>query len=912
MRWLTRTVGIAAGSTLALALLVLGCVFTAMAGPALSLHTRTEALHQTLAGLDSPGKAIQMSAAWGDFVGDLTENGAQTSRNLTITELEQSTQEIAGGLAATPLPVAADDWAALTTNTHAVTAGAARSAQAGAPPKLEVVYRDPLTSNARLVTGTYTGGNLPAGTVAVSATRQTAARFGLKPGSRLKLATSVGQVTLLVTGILTERGPGSAFWTQDSAVAAPSLDVPSVGSPYWVGGIFADPDQFNAMQNAFSGPGMELEWEFPINVGGVTAGQAQQLYDDLNRAVASTAVLAPPLLEAADTISVSTPLVASLSLFLATQAAIETVLLLLFVSLIVVGAAVIVLAARMIVARREGELSLLRARGGSLWQVAGLVLRAAVIAAGPAAVIGAVLAITLIPGGTQTSLSGWPLAAITVAAALGSPPLIAVWQHRKAAPAANPALITSAETNVSRRAWRRPVAEVTACAASIAGLIVLRNQGIPAGGGIDLYLTITPVLVAIPVVVVMLRLYPLTVRGLLVLSARRPGATGFVALSRAARSSLTGALPAFALVLALSLATFAGMVNDGITRGEIAASWQATGGDVLINAGPSASVSTAAVRAIGAVRGVRHATAVWNTSWITPDGRSVEVVAVDPASYAALVSSTPFAAFPVARIGTATGRTLSPSAIVPVLASPSAAALLGSGSTQLTSLYPMGPFRVRVAGTLSSTPAQPGGGDYVVMPLDNLPGLAGAGQPAPNMVLVTGSGIDDARLSAVASKVIAGSTVIFRSAVLASLASSPLQHGATLIIVLTIAAAAAFGLFIVILGLALGSAERELTLARLNVMGHERATRLVMAEAMPAVLAAVVAGAVCAVALPRAIGSAIDLSAFTGTSAPVQFSPDVIAVGLPAVIIVLLALAVLTAETRALRRHGVTGMIRAH
>jgi putative ABC transport system permease protein len=71
----------------------------------------------------------------------------------------------------------------------------------------------------------------------------------------------------------------------------------------------------------------------------------------------------------------------------------------------------------------------------------------------------------------------------------------------------------------------------------------------------------------------MLRLYPLAVRGLLATSARGAGATGFVALSRAARSSLTGVLPAFALVLALSLATFAGMVSNGITRGEIAASW---------------------------------------------------------------------------------------------------------------------------------------------------------------------------------------------------------------------------------------------------------------------------------------------------------------------------------------------------
>ena len=85
---------------------------------------------------------------------------------------------------------------------------------------------------------------------------------------------------------------------------------------------------------------------------------------------------------------------------------------------------------------------------------------------------------------------------------------------------------------------------------------------------------------------------------------------------------------------------------------------------------------------------------------------------------------------------------------------------------------------------------------------------------------------------------------------------------------------------LVILALALGSAERERTLARLTVMGHERDTSLVMAEAMPAVLTAVVAGAVCAVVLPHLIGSAIDLSAFTGASAPVLFQLNVTALGL--------------------------------
>jgi putative ABC transport system permease protein len=907
-------VGAAAGGTLALALLVCGCVFAAMAGPALSLHTRSQALHQTLAALGGITKTVQVSASWTVFTSPLLASGTGPSQNLSLAELTESTHELGRGFASLPLPLGPGEWAGLTTNLLDAS-GVGPQAQAGGIPKLEVVYRDPFTSYARVAAGSYASTGAPAGTLAVEATTQIAARFGLHAGSRLTVTTAGVPVRLFVTAILTERSPASTFWTQDAIAGTPALNAPDTPHPYWVGGVFADPDQLVPMQAAFNGPGMELNWEFPLSVGGVNANQAQGLANALNRAVTVTPALTGPLAPGAAALTVTSPLISDLSSFLATQAAIETVLLLLFASLIVVGAAVILLAARMIVARREGELGLLRARGGSLRQVAAVLTRVSLVAAVPAALIGAGLAIALIPGGTASSPAGWPLAGITILAALAGPPLIAAWQHRRPVPPSNAARITSAETGRPAKAWRRPVAEITACAAAVAGLVILHDQGLPAGGGIDLYLTLTPVLVAIPVVLVMLRLYPLAVRALLAASARGAGATGFVALSRAARSSLTGVLPAFALVLALSLATFAGMVNDGITRGEVAASWQATGADVLINTGPdSPVVSSAAVKAIAAVRGVRQATAVWNTTWITPGGQQVTVAAVDPASYAAVVTGTPFPAFPASKIGAGKigtpGGTLAFGATVPVLASPSAAAILGSAPAQLTSLYPMGPIKVRVAGTVSSTPAQPGGGTFVVMPLETLPGPSGL--PAPNMILVTGTSIDDTQLTAVASQVVPGNVTTFRTAVLAALASSPLQHGATLIVALAIATAAAFGLFIVILGLALGSAERELTMARLTVMGHQRPTGLALAETMPAVLAAVIAGAVCAVALPHLIGSSIDLSAFTGTSAPVEFAPDALALGLPAAAIVVLALAALVAQTRTRRRRGVTGMLRAH
>jgi putative ABC transport system permease protein len=945
---LSRTVGYASGGTLALGLLVCGCVFAALAGPALSLHTRTQALHQTLAGLSAPTKAIGVSGDWATFTGPLVQFGFGSQQYVTPAGLAAMTGEMSRGFAAARVPLAPGQWAGLTANPVRVS-GAGPRAQAGAPPRLELVYRDTLAGNARVTAGSYASAAVPAGTIAVAATTQMAARFGLHPGTRLSLATVDGPVKLYVTAILAERDPSSTFWAQDLIAGTPELNTPT---PYWVGGVFADPGQLAAMQAAFSGPGLLANWEFPLDVGGVNADQAQGLDDILNHAVTATPALTGPLSASAGGLAVASPLISDLSLFLSTQAAVETVLLLLFVSLIVVGAAVIVLAARMIVLRRAAELAMLRARGGSLRQVAVTMVRAALVTTVPAAAGGVALALAVVPGavvpgavvpgavvpgavvpgavvpgavvpgavvpgavvpgavvpgGAASAVAlplGWWLAAVVIATALAGPPLIAAWQHRRPAPAANPARVTTASPG-TRVAWRRPVAEVAACAAAVAGLVVLHDQGLPAGGGADWYLTVAPVLVAIPVVLVMLRLYPLAVRGLLRVTRRGTGATGFVALSRAAGSSLTGVLPAFALVLALSLATCAGMVSDGIARGETAASWQATGADVQIDNGPF-PITAAAVRAIASVRGVRHATAVWNTNWMTAGGQPLAVVAVDPAGYAAVTAGTPFPPFPAASLGPAAP---SPAGPVPVLASPAAAAILGSAPAQLSSPNLMGPVKIRIIGTLSGTPALPGGGAFVVMALQTLPGLYG--HPAPNRVLVTGAGIDDAQLTAVAGKVIPGNVTAFRTTVLAALSGSPLQHGAALIIVLTIAATAAFGLFIVILGLALGSADRELTLARLTVMGHERHTGLVIAEAMPAVLAAVIAGAACALALPRLIGSSINLSAFTGTGVPVQFQPDATAFALPAAAITLLALAALTAQTRTLRRHGITTMIRA-
>ncbi|MGH3289875.1 MAG: hypothetical protein ACRDPD_35215 [Streptosporangiaceae bacterium] len=899
-----------AGGTLALAVLVCGCVFAAMAGPAVSLHLRTEALQRALTRLGPLGTAIQVSATWNTFTEAFTGQPV-----LTDDDLSGATGTLASGLAAS-IPLAPGSWGGLTTPLHAVLSGTGRM-PVGYHPELEVTYRDQLTSNIQVLAGRVAGAAIPSGVLGVAVTKQTAARYTLHPGSRLTLGTSHGPVGLLVTAIIRARNPASTFWAADPLTTTPDLTENLVTDQFSVlAGALADPGQLAAVQTAFcpaaSSGGcdtMQLEWEFPVAVGQVNADQAQAFANAL--AVAVDSPYSSELESVAAELPVIDPMTDTLTAFIAAQAAVLAVLLLLFASLAVIVVVVIVLAARIVVARRDDELVMLRHRGASGRQVATLILAGVAPAVVPAAVAGAALVLVIIPG---TSISaGWKQAAAVLAVALAGPPLIAVWLHRRPSPATNPALILTPETRTARAsaaAQRRLIAGLTACAAAAGGLVVLRGQGVSPAGATNWYLIAAPILVAVPAALIAMRLYPLAIRALLPVWRRRGGVAGYVGLAGAVERRTATALPAFTLVLALTLAAFGGMVNGSIAGGQIAYSWQATGADAVIDTnGAAYDVTPAVEKSIMAIPGVRHSAAVWTTTWQTPHGQQqLNVAAVDPAGYAAMTADTPFPRVPVSAFGPADGAPVSAATVSPVLASPSAAAALGTGTVQLTSHELMGPVRVRVAGIVARTPAEPGGGMFLIMRSRTLPGVLG--RPTPNLALITGTDIDRSKLSRLVGEALPPATIAFRADVLNDLGSAPLQHAAALLMTLTAVMAAGLALLNLIFGLALGARDRELTLARLSVMGYERDTSLVLLMALPAVLAAFAAAAGCALALPALVSPALDLSVFTGPGASVAYRPDLAALGVPCLVILALMGAALVAETSRSRRHGVTGLLR--
>jgi putative ABC transport system permease protein len=919
---LARFTGMGIASMLALAVLVLGCVFAATAGPREALATRTRALHQTLGATSSLAQSISVTSTWSAVSSDIYINRTTLSGPPNVNLAQAQFAEITGQLhddfnhGVVRLAPPSEDWAGMSSSPHDVTTALPTS---GIPVHLQVDYREPFTSYTRLVAGRYPEsatyakkGNPPlAVTLQVAVSEQTARRFKLRPGSKLRIvgpqvavSGKLAGITLDVTGIVAPRNPESSFWQADPTADTPDLEVPRNAAPYWVAEVFAGPGEIDAVQNDFGPEGLEMQWELPLDVAAINGDQAQALYDALNMLSTQTPSLSGDVTEVASALTVTNALLQPLSAFISTAQAVDTLLWLLYVSLAVAGAVTLLLAARMIVMRRSGELTMRRARGASLPQIGAVVARGSAIACGPAAALGIALGVLLVRG--PAPAGGWWVPGGAVVVAICAPAAVAIWQLRLP------------RRRARGRGRTRLVVEATACLAAIAGILVFRQEGTAspttgagagagAAAGVNLYTSAAPVLIAIPAVIVVLRLYPLLLRGLLRGSARRAGATSFLGLARAARTALTPALPAFALVLALTVAAFAGMVRDAVTRGEVTASWQAAGADATVNlSGPLTGgevITPAVVRAVAGVPGVTHAVAVLLDSWTTPNDQQITGVAVDPASYAALVSGTQtFPPVPAA--------TLAAGSPQPVFASAQAAADFSNGAGTLTTTNGIAPINVRVAGLLASTPAAPGAAAFVVIPVAAIHGQVGS---APlNELLVTGANIDSAKLNTVVQNLLPGAVVSYRSDILSSLSEAPLQHGTFVLFELSLAAAALLGLAVMLLELALGAAERETTLARLAAMGlgEGQRARVVVLEVLPAVLAAAVAAGACAYVLPRVVAPAIDLSVFTGSAASVALVPDLASFALPLGGLIVAAFLALGAEIRTDRRHGVAGSLR--
>jgi putative ABC transport system permease protein len=879
--------------------LVLICAFVAVAVPRASLGYRTTVLQRTFAAAPAAQKTVLAD-------GDLSGSGEAA---LSAAQLENARVQLAAGLRRDGLPLAGPasrwQWSGLTTGAAALAGATAPALRHMAQPQLELLYRSTLASQSVLVAG-----SLPtrleregsSATFQVAVTTATAARLGVRVGSRLRTA---GQ-TLVVTGIVRPASPASAFWTVDPVAAAPRLtQLGTDAVPFWSTAAFIGPAELLDVQSHLSAETLHALWSFPLDLRSVTADQAAGLQRELQATgylpVASSvgSSLGIPTDQVAPfVVTLSNGLTVILPSFVATDDAVQRALSLLFVSLAVIAAVVVLLGARLVTLHRDREFTMMRARGASLRQLTLVALRGGAATVLPAAAVGVAAAVAVTPG--PASRLSWWLAGAIIAVALAGPPVLAAWRYRTRRDPARAGSAPRARRRLA--AARRWVADVALVCAALGGLVILRQQGLPPPGSIDLFTAAAPVLVAMPAALLVMRGYPLVLRQLTRATGRRRGVVMIVGLARGSAAAQAGMLPAFALVLAFAVAAFAGMARSAVAAANVAASWQIAGADATVTApeaGPG--ITREAQRAITAVPGVQRTAAVAVTPGTSGQGLNLPVVIVDPRSYAAMIAATPLPHFNAAALA----RPASPQARVPLLVSPPARGILRGRA----SLYVAGrTLPVQVAGSPDSFVGVTSGSGFAVLPRWAL----GAQAPPATAMAVVGQRLDTAALIATAHRAVPGSQVTLRSQVLAGIAGAPLPHGGFVTFAQGASAAAGLALLVLALMLVLSARSREMTLARLATMGigSAQSRRITIVETLPAILAATVGGVACALALVPLVGPSVNLAAFTGLPVVVPLHANLTAIAATAAGLIVLAWVTLAVQSRLARGRGTTQALR--
>lgn len=299
-------------------------------------------------------------------------------------------------------------------------------------------------------------------------------------------------------------------------------------------------------------------------------------------------------------------------------------------ALAAVTLATVVVAVRLLLRRRRPHLRLQRARGASTARL--VLLRCAV--AWPVVLVAALLGWAT--GGalapTGTSGSPQPLsAALVTAVVLLTVPLmtwLAVREPRR------PGRLR--RTRRRTAVGRRVVLELTVLLATAAGVLALRSQG-PDG-----ILGAVPVLVALAVVLILLRVYPLVLRLVLRQTRRGRGVVGFVGAARAAHDAPATGLALFVLVLTLGTAVFGGLVqrtvDDGLATG---AAWS-TGADASATVAGTVTPAGTTTVAGTALQRLRTLDLAGQTDGAVVS--QVAVITVDPRQLTALAPKSPLAA----------------------------------------------------------------------------------------------------------------------------------------------------------------------------------------------------------------------------------------------------------------------------
>lgn len=276
------------------------------------------------------------------------------------------------------------------------------------------------------------------------------------------------------------------------------------------------------------------------------------------------------LTPSAVTVSLSSELASRLDQALAAGAVVSGVLALLLSAPIGALVAVLALAGVLIARRRAPALALLRARGASAVQARGSLALEGVVLGVPAAVVGAVAGGMLVPGiPTPGSLAAVAGVALLPAALMAASPAAAARVGGPAAPS-------------SRARRLRLAAELVLGSLAALAVLLLLARDPAAAAAADPVVAAAPLLVALAVSAVALRILPPTLGLLARRARRRPGLGSYLVATRAARRPAGGLAAVLAAIVGASVAVSGLALLTTVTQGIDSSARLDVGGDLRL------------------------------------------------------------------------------------------------------------------------------------------------------------------------------------------------------------------------------------------------------------------------------------------------------------------------------------------
>ncbi|MDT6985957.1 FtsX-like permease family protein [Streptomyces lusitanus] len=770
----------------------------------------------------------------------------------------------------------------------------------GLAPVFHLVAQGGVAGHSRLAEGRLPkapdGPGPDVSALEAAVTAETAKALHIRVGSVVHFPRAEGDpLAVRVTGLVVPREPDGPYWSALPGLSRPNLMVTQgpVPSQYWAGALLLAPDAGPALLSVPGAPARY--WTLAPDLS-VLHGR------DLERLTSAVASLeGGPLLERATTavsphLDVTTELDAVLGEYDGLWSAVGPLVAVAAFGTGTVAALVLCMAGGLAAERRRAELTLLRARGASLRGLAGRLLAETAVVAVPAAALG-LLAARLAVGTGRPAQSAAAAGAVALIA-LAALPLRAVAVHRAVG------VHTGREDVVrARPSKRRLVTEVTLLVVAAGAVLTLRTRGTSAEGDPtgDELVSLAPVLVAVIAALLLVRLYPLPLRGLARPARRMRGVVGPLSLARAGRAGGSTVLPLLALLTALTTAAFGGSVLAGVADARERASVFAVGADARAdNLDPRRTDAEERVRR---APGVEDVTPVKVSYSALAGSMRVSLAGVEPDPYAKLSGRMDEGAFDADTLK-ASGKDA-----VPALGSPALAERLGEDPFPVI-MEDGDSFTARIVAVRTWTPAL-GADDFLVVDGSALR----AGLKPPTGLLVTGDHPDAAALKKAAG---GDAQVRLRSAVIDATVESPLQTGAERVYAAAVAAGAAYATLSLLLTLLRAAPERTALLARLRTMGLTRAQgrRLLILESLPQALLAAVGGVLTAWAAIRLLSPGIDLTTVAvSTGAPAAgralLRADQLSLLVPALAVVALTVGVAAAQAWWTGRSGAVRELRA-